>query len=131
MKKTFVKTLENGRFIVVNEKGENFYSKKCIEFFFKWEAEQYAQQNGLVGEEFDFQGDWVEIAEVKETKIVVRAGRGTATHAGTMIENKNGKSIHVGCGVKQHGQSAKGYIKNTGLRFERENITCKKCLERL
>ena len=67
MKKTFVKTL-------VNEKGENFYSKKCIEFFFKWEAEQFAQQNGLVGEVFDFQGDWIEEEETSSLigEVVVR-----------------------------------------------------------
>ena len=54
-------------------------------------------------------------------QFIARAGKGKATHIG----NENG---NVTCGVKQHGQTAKGYIKNTGLRFERENITCKKCL---
>lgn len=100
MTKTFIKTLENGKFMVVNEAGENIYSKRNTVFNLKWEAEQYAQQNGLVGEEFDFQGEWVEVVETSLiNKVVVRKNNKkgsmfvvtseTATEIGVKVLNPN------------------------------------------
>lgn len=98
MTKTFIKTLENGKFMVVNEAGENTFSKSNITFNLKWEAEQAAQQSG--SRTFDFQGEWVEVQETSLIdEVVVRKNNKkgsmfivtseTATEIGVKVLNPN------------------------------------------